>query len=248
MLTTTSALAVEPQHMDGHTDSLAVQPRHVDGHVNFRAQRVTSQTICAVVHLWDARSADSNTPDRRSSKASRMGDLGGAVSLLTHWKTSGPSLDARAAHNSAAEHHKAMAALVQQLSAHANARSDATGHAERRAESAAADACAQGTFWGIGGGASPKHSQFLWGLAGGSSSKNPWQISRSPGTQEPTHSLSSAALSCWRSLRWWSVACARLCWFLGASQCGKADNVTAGAAIKKGFTTSHPLRRFPYQA
>ena len=170
----------------------AVQPRHVDDHVNSRAQRVTSHTICAVVHLCDARSADSNTPDRRSSKASRTGCLDGAVFKWSFARRRGSSK------NSAAEHHKAMAALVQQLSAHANARSAAAGNAERRAGSAAAGRLCpryilEHRVWCL-----PK-TQLISLVSGGSSSKNPGQISRSPGTQEPTHSLSSAALSCWRS-------------------------------------------------
>ena len=39
------------------------------------------------------------------------------------------------------------------------------------------------------GGAHPKRSQCPHAPAGGPSSKDPWQICRSPGTQEPRHSL-----------------------------------------------------------
>ena len=89
VITTTSTLADQPQRMDGHVDSLAkkftsrtramVPLDHIDeihlldGHVDSRAKRVTSQTIRALVHLCDALSADSNTPDSRSSKACKNG-------------------------------------------------------------------------------------------------------------------------------------------------------------------------------
>ena len=59
--------AVSPHRRN--SPSPAVQPQHMDGHVDSRAQRVTPQTIRAVVRLCDALSADSNTPHRRSSTA-----------------------------------------------------------------------------------------------------------------------------------------------------------------------------------
>ena len=89
-----------------------------------------------------------------------------------------------------------MAAPVERLSAHEKARSDTIGDVERRTGAAAADAYARDTLWSIGGregrgegGAHPKHSQLHQALVGGSSSKDPWQIFRSLGTQEPKHSL-----------------------------------------------------------
>ena len=109
-----------------------------------------------------------------------------------------------------------------------------------KARSRLGTACAQGTFWGTGGGRRSPETQIVspsscwW-----PSWKDPWQISHSPGTQVPKHSLWSAALSCWRNWRCLSAACAR--------HFGRADfrthHIAAGLG-QRHFTTAHSLRRF----
>ena len=97
----------------------------------------------------------------------------------------------------------------------------------------------------LGDGARPRRHFRLWAPAGGSSSKDPWQIFRSPGTQEMMkHNRKSAVWNGWRSWRCWFAVYARFCRPPDASRCDSVQtNVTAGAAIMKGFTTADPLRR-----
>ena len=62
-------------------------------------------------------------------------------------------------------------------------------HATKGGSSSGRRLCPRYILGHRGGGAHPKHSHLLQAPAGGSSSKDPWQISHSPGTQVPKHNL-----------------------------------------------------------
>ena len=111
--------------------------------------------------------------------------------------------------------------------------------------SAAADAYAQGTFWGIGGWCSPETQSvtpgsYWWSQLEGSMADRPQSWHSGTGAQP--------VISCFELLAQLALLVCRLRSPLPTS--GRitlrqsSDNVTAGAAIVKGFTTAHPLRRF----